>query len=162
LARVSNTMVGISVPAVSEVRSLNGFFEMARQKPGELNWAGVTGSNSFLFEGFLRASKLDIKKVPYRNPVEPANDLAENRVQFYERAVASAQPQVGAGRARILAMLNSVRAPIYPDIPTVAEAGHPALTTDGLVGLFGAPTMPPELRERIAADVVAVMQDDPV
>ena len=67
-----------------------------RAKPGELNWAGVTGANGFMFEAWLKANKLDMKKVPYRNAVEAARDLAENRVQVYESAVAIAQPQIEA------------------------------------------------------------------
>nr|HEV8012434.1 hypothetical protein [Bradyrhizobium sp.] len=43
-----------------------------------------------------------------------------------------------------------------PNVPTVAEAGYPALALDGLVGLFGPPGMPLELRERITADIRAV------
>ena len=105
-----------------------------RAKPGELNWAGVTGANSFMFEAWLKANKLDMKKVPYRNAVDAARDLAENRVQVYQSAVAIAQPQIEAGKIKLLAVLNSVRTPAYPNIPTVAEAGHPALTIDGLVG----------------------------
>src|ERR1043165_8872066 len=115
-----------------------------------------------MFEAWLNASKLDMKKVPYRNAVEAARDLAENRVQLYESAVAIAQPQIEAGKIKLLAVLNSVRTPAYPNIPTVAEAGHPALTIDGLVGLFGPPTMPMAVRERIAADVKEVMESDPI
>src|SRR5262249_33780679 len=51
------------------------------------------------------------------------------------------------------------RAAAIPDIPTVKEAGYPALTLDGLVGLFGPPEMPKETRERIAADVKAASAD---
>jgi tripartite-type tricarboxylate transporter receptor subunit TctC len=53
-------------------------------------------------------------------------------------------------------MANTVRAPSEPNVPTVAEAGYPALALDGLVGLFGPPGMPLELRERITADIRAV------
>ena len=59
-------------------------------------------------------------------------------------------------------MTNTTRAETIPDIPTVAEAGFPALTMDGLVGLFGPPAMPMALRERIAADIKAVMDSDAV
>ena len=44
-------------------------------------------------------------------------------------------------------------------MPTVAQAGFPDLTFDGLVGLYGTRDMPTELRERIAADVKAVLAD---
>ena len=83
-------------------------------------------------------------------------------MQVYESAVAIAQPQLQAGKIKLLAVVNTVRAPAVPDIPTVAEAGQPALTIDGLVGLFGPPTMPMALRERIAADIKEVMESDAI
>ena len=162
IARVSNTFVGITVPVASPANSFIELADLLRAKPGELNWAGVTGANGFMFEAWLKANKLDMKKVPYRNAVEAARDLAEDRVQLYESAVAIAQPQIEAGKIKLLAVLNTVRTPAYPNVPTVAEAGQPALTIDGLVGLFGPPTMPMALRERIAADVKEVMENDPI
>ena len=83
-------------------------------------------------------------------------------MQVYELAVAIAQPQIEFGKIKLLALLNTVRTPAYPNIPTVAEAGQPALTIDGLVGLFGPPFMPMELRERIAADIKEMMESDPI
>jgi tripartite-type tricarboxylate transporter receptor subunit TctC len=162
IARVSNTVVAISVPVSLPVNSLKDVVELARAKPGELNWAGLTGGLDIIFEGWLKSVGADIKKVPYRNPVEAANDLASGRVQLYESAYAIARPQIQAGKIKALAVTNTARASAIPDIPTVAEAGYPALTIDGLVGLFGPPTMPKELRERIAADIKAVMDGDPV
>jgi tripartite-type tricarboxylate transporter receptor subunit TctC len=162
IARVSNTVIGISVPAAMPVKSLAELVALAKSKPGELNWAGVTGALDFSFAGWLKAANLDMKKVPYRNPVEAANDLATNRVQVYESAIAIAQPQLQAGNIKLLAVVNTNRAPVYPDIPTVAEAGQPALTIDGLVGLFGPPSMPMALRQKIAADIKNVMENDAI
>jgi len=162
ISRVSNTIIGISVPKELPVNSFQELVALAKSKPGELNWAGMTGALDFNFAGWLKVANLDMKKVPYRNPVEAANDLAANRVQVYESAVAIAQPQLQAGKIKMLAVVNTSRAPIYPDIPTVAEAGHSALTIDGLVGLFGPPTMPMALRQKIAADIKEVMEADPI
>lgn len=159
IVRVSNTVVTISVPAAMKVGSLRELVAQVRAQPGKLNWAGVTGALDFLLEGFLKGAGLSMTKVPYRNPVEAANDLAEGRVQVYEAAFAIVQPQVQAGKIRILALTNTVRAPAVPDIPTVAEAGYPELAVDGLTGLFGPARMPMALRERIAADVRAVSTD---
>jgi tripartite-type tricarboxylate transporter receptor subunit TctC len=156
IVRISNTVVGISVPTAMNIGSLKELFDLARREPGKLNWAGVTGALDFLFEGFLKESGLDLKKVPYRNPVEAANDLSEGRVQVYESALAIARPQMLAGKIKMLAVTNTTRAPAYPDIPTVADAGFPGLAVDGLVGFFGPADMPTALRDRIAADVRAV------
>ncbi len=162
IARISNTVVTISVPSSSPAKSLKDVVEEARAKPGQLNWAGLTGALDLMFEAWLKSIGLDVKKVPYRNPVEAANDLAANRVQIYESAYAIARPLIQAGKIKALAVTNTARAPAIPNIPTVAEAGFPALTIDGLVGLFGPPTMPMALRERIAKEIKAMIEEDAV
>jgi tripartite-type tricarboxylate transporter receptor subunit TctC len=157
ITRVSNTIITISVPASLNVNSLKELTAMARAEPGKLNWAGVTGALDFVFAGWLKQEGLNINKVPYRNPVDAANDLAEGRVQVYEAALAIVRPQLESGKIKLLAVTNSVRAPTQPNLPTVAEAGYPALTIDGLVGLFGPTGMPLDLRQRITADIRAVV-----
>jgi tripartite-type tricarboxylate transporter receptor subunit TctC len=157
ITRVSNTIITISVPASLNVNSLKELTTMARAEPGKLNWAGVTGALDFIFAGWLKQEGLNINKVPYRNPVDAANDLAEGRVQVYESALAIVRPQLQSGKIKLLAVTNSVRAPTEPNLPTVAEAGYPALTIDGLVGLFGPTGMPLELRRHITADIRAVV-----
>jgi tripartite-type tricarboxylate transporter receptor subunit TctC len=154
---VSNTIITIAVPVGLNVNSLKELAAMARAEPGKLNWAGVTGALDFTFAGWLKQEGLNINKVPYRNPVDAANDLAENRVQVYEAALAIVRPQLLSGKIKLLAVTNSVRAPTEPNLPTVAEAGYPALSIDGLVGLFGPTGMPLELRQRITADIRAVV-----
>src|SRR5262249_38923420 len=162
IARVSNTIITIAVPSPLEVRSLEELIGLTRAQPGKLNWAGVTGALDFLFAGFLHRHGLNMNKVPYRNPVEAANDLAERRVQMYMAALAIVRPQLQTGKIKLLAVTNSVRAPAAPDIPTVKEASFGELTFDGLVGLFGPSEMASEVRERIAADIRAVVVADPV
>ena len=162
IARVSNTIITIAVPSPLEVRSLEELVGLTRAQPGKLNWAGVTGALDFLFAGFLHRHGLNMTKVPYRNPVEATNDLAERRVQMYMAALAIVRPQLQTGKIKLLAVTNSVRAPAAPDVPTVKEAGFGELTFDGVVGLFGPSEMASEVRERIAADIRAVVVADPV
>jgi tripartite-type tricarboxylate transporter receptor subunit TctC len=156
ITRVSNTIIAISVPAALGVNSLDQLVALARSEPGKLNWAGVTGALDFMFAGWLKQEGLDISKVAYKNPVDAANDLAEGRVQVYESALAIVRPQLQTGKIKLLAVTNTVRAPTEPDLSTVSEAGYPALTLDGLVGLFGPTGIPPELCRQISADVSAV------
>jgi tripartite-type tricarboxylate transporter receptor subunit TctC len=159
IARVSNTIIAVAVPVDLPVKSLADLVAMARAQPGKLNWAGSTGAIDFLVAGFLRKAGLDMSKVPYRNQVEAANDLATGRIQLNETAYAIVRPQLQAGKVKLLAVTNGVRAPVLPDIPTVTEAGYPDLALDGLVGFFGPPEMALALRERIAADVESVGAD---
>jgi len=159
IARVSNTIIVMAVPADLPVQSLAEFVALARAQPGKLNWAGTTGAIDFLVAGFLRNAGLSLSKVPYRNQVEAATDLAAGRIQLNETAYAIMRPQLQAGKVKLLAVTNSVRAPVLRDLPTVTEAGYPDLALDGLVGFFGPPEMPLPLRTRIAADVGEVGAD---
>jgi len=159
IARVSNTIIVIAVPTELPVKSLAELVELARAQPGKLNWAGTTGAIDFLVAGFLRKAGLSLSKVPYRNQVEAANDLAAGRIQFNETAYAIVRPQLQAGKVKLMAVTNGVRAPVLPDVPTVTEAGYPDLALDGLVGFFGPPGMPLPLREHIAKDVAEVGAD---
>src|SRR5262249_35417347 len=63
---------------------------------------------------------------------------------------------------KVLAVTSRKRAPTAPEVPTVKEAGHPALELESLVGLFGPRGMPSELRERIAVILGEVAAADPV
>jgi tripartite-type tricarboxylate transporter receptor subunit TctC len=154
IARISNTVIVIAVPAELPVKSMAELVARARAEPGKLNWAGTTGAIDFLFGGFLKNAGIEMSKVPYRNQVEAANDLAANRIQVNETAYAIVRPQLQAGKLRLLALTNSNRVAELPDVPTVTEAGFPDLQLDGLNGFFGPPDMPLALRERMAADVI--------
>lgn len=159
VARVSNTLVAVGVPTSLGVNTLDEFVKLAKEKPGALNWAGTTGAVDFMTAGFLKAADIDVTKVPYKDGVQALNDLAEGRIQLYGAAYAIMRPQVQAGKVKVLALTNKERAAQLPDIPTVIEAKHPAFAIDGLVGLFASPKLSPELRDKIAADVVEAAKD---
>jgi tripartite-type tricarboxylate transporter receptor subunit TctC len=159
IARVTNTLIAIGVPASLGVNTLAEFVKLAKEKPGALNYAGTTGAVDFVVSGFLKEAGIDVPKVPYKDGVQALNDLAEGRIQLYSAAYAIMRPQVQAGKVKVLALMNKERAASLPDIPTAKEAGFPSLTLDGLVGLFGQKQMPAEVRDRIAADVVEAASD---
>ena len=159
IARITNTLISISVPASLNVNSLDQLVALARRQPGKLNRASITGALDLVLSGFLKGIDLEVAKVPYRDPVQAVTDLAEGRIQIYTSAFAIVQSQLQAGTIKALAMTNQTRAPTAPEIPTATQAGYPELAFDGLVGLFGPPNMAPELRERIAADMRAVAAD---
>jgi tripartite-type tricarboxylate transporter receptor subunit TctC len=159
IARVSNTVIAVGVPAAAGINSVNDLIARAKAEPGKLNSAAATGANDFVVTGYLKQSSADITRVPYRDAVQAVNDLAEDRIQLYVAAFAIMRPQVQAGKVKLIAVTNSERAPMLSDLPTVKEAGHPGLTIDGLVGLFGPRDMPKALRDRVAADVMAAAGD---
>jgi tripartite-type tricarboxylate transporter receptor subunit TctC len=159
IARVTNTLIGIGVPASLGVNTLADFVKVAKERPNTLNYAGTTGAVDFVVSGFLKQARVEVTKVPYKDGVQAINDLAEGRIQIYSAAYAIMRPQIDAGKVKVIALMNKDRAASLPDIPSAREAGYPSLTLDGLVGLFGPKKMSTQLRDRIAADVVAAASD---
>lgn len=159
VARISKTVVAVSVPASLGVNSLKELEALARQKPGQLNWTTATGFTDFVFAGFLQTVGLKMAKVPYKNPAGAATDLAAGVIQVYMPAYAIVRPQVAAGKVKVLAVTNRQRAPAIPDVPTASEAGYPSLDFDGLVGLFATREIADAARNKIAADVKDVAAD---
>jgi len=161
IARVSNTVVSIAVPASLKVTSLKELLAMVREQPGKMNWASATGVTDLVFAGYLKGAGLDMDKVSYRDPVSALNDLVEGRIQVYSSAYAIVRTQAQAGRVRVLAVQTHSRVPALPDLPTVADAGVPGLTFDGLVGVLAArpSNLPDVARDRIAADIRTALAD---
>lgn len=157
--RISNTIINVVAPAQLGISNLGELVAKIRSEPGKLNWATITGLNDLLFRSFLATSKLDMVRVPYRDPVQALTDVAEGRVQVYSAAYAITRPQMQAGKIKVLALINSQRAAVLSDIPTAREAGFPAIEFDGLVGLFVRPKTPAAVRQRLLEDIRSAIED---
>jgi tripartite-type tricarboxylate transporter receptor subunit TctC len=162
IVAVSVIVLAISTPASLNIDTLEQLVALARAEPGKLNAAAANGNSDFLLFGFIKNMGLDIAKVPYRDIMQAPNDLAEARIQLLSTSLAVVQPLKRAGRIKILAVTSRQRAPSAPEVPTVVEAGYPALTLESVVGLFAPRAMPDELRKSIAADFRAVAATDPI
>jgi tripartite-type tricarboxylate transporter receptor subunit TctC len=159
VARITSTLISISVPPSLGVGSLQEFVAMARAQPGKLNWVSTTGATDLILHAYIKKSGLDMVRVPYRNPVEALTDTVNGRVHIYWAAHAIVQAQVEAGKLRVIAITNSEPTSLLPGIPTVTQAGFPDLILDGLIGIFSQRTLPQSVRDRIAADVKVVLDD---
>jgi tripartite-type tricarboxylate transporter receptor subunit TctC len=162
IARISNTLVGLVVTPSLKIDTVKDFIAQVKAQPGKLNYSTATGMTDVIFDGYFKNAGLNITRVPYRDVVGPITDVSEGRIQAYVGALAIVQPHIQSGRVKLIAVTNSQRAQTQKDTPTVAEAGFPELSFDGLIGLFGPRNMPAAVRDRIAADVKEAVSDPTV
>ena len=162
IASVSTIVLAMSTSVSLKLTTISDLVSFASAHPGKLNAAAANGNSDFLLFGFLKGAGLDVLKVPYRDILQAPNDLAEGRIQVLMTSLAVVQPHMQAGKIKVLAVTSRKRSPSAPDIPTVAEAGYPALELDSPIGLFGPRGMPIALRERVANELRAVVEADPV
>jgi len=161
VANVTSLFLAATTSTALNVNSMRELVELVRANPGKFNWAAANGNADFLMSGFLKSNGLEMAKVPYRDILQAPNDLAENRIQLLSSSLAIVTPLMQAGKVKVLAVTGRRRAPSAPEVPTVAEAGFPALVMESIGGIFGPRGMPLATREQIAADVRAAVASDP-
>ena len=159
IAQVTDTILTASVPASLKATTLKEFVALAKDVPNTLNAAGAAGVPDFTLGYFLKVQDLPVTKVPYRDIVPAATDLAAGQIQFLLSSAIIVRPLAQAGKVRLLAVTRRERVSLMPDVPTIHEAGYPELSVETTAGLYGPKTMPAELRERLAKDVMEVVAD---
>jgi tripartite-type tricarboxylate transporter receptor subunit TctC len=159
ISAVTNNFLAIAATESLRVDSITQLEQTIRAQPGKLNWAATPGLPLYAFDALLKGNNLEMAQVAYRDFTPALQDFRQGRIQVAVTSIVPLLAQTQTGSGRILAVLNRQRFPSAPEVPTIAEAGHPELTLDAIVGVFGWKDIPTELKERIAADIRAVGAD---
>lgn len=124
-------------PSVA-ARSVGELLALARAKPGQVTYgSGGVGSNSHLATVLLvQMAKADLLHIPYKGLGPAITELVGGQVQLVVSNVSTALPHVRSGRLRLLAVTSGKRFPLFPDTPTVSEAGVPGYESSGWYGMW--------------------------
>ena len=149
-------------PALS-ARSIGELIALAKTQPEKLNYASAgTGSGIHLgTEYFATMAGIKLTHIPYKGSGPALTDLVGGHVAIYFSSLPSALGLVKEGKVRALAVTGAKRSPIFPELPTVAEAalpGYEAVLHYGIVAPAGTPR--PIIDTLGAALWAAVMSDD--
>jgi tripartite-type tricarboxylate transporter receptor subunit TctC len=155
IAAASLPTVVIATSAAIPVTSLEELKLLLKTSSSEHFWSAQSRLRNF-FEAFLKIENLKMTYMPYQKTAEAVQDLGAGRLHILLISLASVQPLMQSGKVRVLAVTSTNRSAAIPAIPTVKEAGYPALTWDGLMGIFGWRDMPEPLRAKIEGDIRAV------
>jgi tripartite-type tricarboxylate transporter receptor subunit TctC len=128
-------------------KSLGELLALARAKPGQVTYgSGGVGSNSHLATVLLvQMAKADLLHVPYKGLGPAIVELVGGQVQLVVSNVSTALPHVKSGRLRLLAVTSGKRFPLFPDTPTVSEAGVPGYESSGWYGMWVTAGTPPSI-----------------
>jgi tripartite-type tricarboxylate transporter receptor subunit TctC len=136
-------------------KTLKEFVGLAREKPGSLSYGspGPGTQGQLVMELFKRVAGIDVLHVPYKGAAAAVTDLIGGQISSVSTTLSTAAGQIRAGRARGLALSSAQRLPEYPDIPTFVEQGYPDLVATVWFSLSGPANTPPEIVEKLNAEV---------
>lgn len=156
IALLGGPPVALVVNAEQPYRDFKGFVAHVSGSAAQgLSWGSPgQGTHGHLGgELFRAAAKLNMVHISYKGAGPAVADLVANQIPAAFMTLSSANAHVNTGKLRLLALSAAKRLPEYPEVPTFAELGYPAITGTTWFALSGPPGMPPAIVEKINAEV---------
>jgi tripartite-type tricarboxylate transporter receptor subunit TctC len=153
VAMVSSSPEVLVVAPQLPVKSVQDLIAYGKANPGKLNFgsAGIGTTPHLAAELFKQRTGIDATHVPYRSIGQSYPDMMANKIQFAFSSIAGALPFTKDDRVRPIATTGLKRSAVYPDQPTVDEAGLKGFEVDLWLGIFAPAGLP--------ADVLAKLND---
>jgi tripartite-type tricarboxylate transporter receptor subunit TctC len=156
---------GTNVLAVNPtlgVKSVKELVALAKDKPGELNYASA-GIGSFQHLGgelFKLAAKVNIVHVPFRGGGPAMLDVLAGNTKIMFSSLVQTTPYIRNGQLLALGTGGAKRSPVLPEVPTIAEAGVPGYEATNWWGILAPAGTPQEIVDKVHA-ALAAAQDSP-
>jgi tripartite-type tricarboxylate transporter receptor subunit TctC len=141
-------------------RSLRELIELARARPGQLNYAsaGVGGINHLALEMLKVRTGVAIEHVPYRGIAPATQDLIGGQVQLLTGTVPALLPLVRDGRIKPLAVTSAVRSTVLPDVPSMVESGLDGVDILNFFALAGPHGLPEHIVQTLNEALAKIVQ----
>ena len=165
IARLAENGSTLAVNA-SEVpaKTLAEFVSYLKANPSKVFYGtgGIGSANHFTMELFEQEAGVKMTRVVYQGVAPATTDLLAGRVQIIALTPTAVVPHMQSGRLRLLAITQSARNPLFPDLPTIAELGYPAATVSVWYALSGPKGLPEDIRKTLEKAMAGVLADPQV
>ena len=154
----------LMVKADSPSKTVKDVVAAAKAQPGKLSYAsgGIGGTHHLSGALFEHSAGIDMIHAPYKSGSAGAQDLMGGQVDMMFEQMYAAMPSIKGGRLRALAITSKVRSPLAPDIPTMGEAGFPAVEVLNWQGIVGPKGLPADIIKILNAAGNKALQDPDV
>jgi len=144
-----------SMPATS----VKDLIELARRKPGELNYgtSGTGSSNHLAAELFKYMAAVDIVKIAYKNNTAAMADLMGGQLHVAFPTAGAAAPYVKSGRLKALAVTSLQPSPLFPGIPAASASGLPDYESNSPIAVFAPARTPRVVIMRLYKEIAQVL-----
>lgn len=164
LTRLITSALVLVVPAASPIRSLADLLKAARTDKGVMYGSFGMGSQPHIWMEMLkRETRGSFQHVAYKGAAPAVQDLMGGHIDTMLDVAANSLPHVRDGKLRALAVVGSEqRLAQLPQVPTIAELGHPGLNLAGWTGVVVRSGTPAPIVAQLQAAVVQAVQSDAV
>jgi len=158
---VAETQSVLCVSGGLEARSVRDVIELAKARPGKLDYgsAGVGSSGHLAMELFRSTAGIDVVHVPFRTSGQWQTEMAAGRIPLSIPTFPAAMAMMRTGKVRCLAVTGVKRSPVLPDLPTVAEGGLPGFVATSWYALLAPRATSDAVIQRVHRAFRAALED---
>jgi tripartite-type tricarboxylate transporter receptor subunit TctC len=149
ITRVGSFTLILVVDPRLPIHSVKELADYARANPGKLTYASGNTAGIVGMETVKRWAELSILHVPYKSTPPAIEDIIAGRVSMMFADFTTALPHVTSGTLRPLAVSRIKRSSLFPDLPTLDEAGVKGFNLDTWAGLVAPTGTPPEVVKKL-------------
>jgi len=151
--------VVIAVTSKLPVNSVKELIALAKEKPGELNYAtaGVGGFQHLASELFKLQAGVDIVHIPFKGGGPAMMDVIAGNTQIAIGSLVQMLPQIKAGKLKALGVGSAKRIAALPEVPTISEAGVPGYEVTNWWGIVVPAGTPRSIIDRLHKELTAVV-----
>ncbi|MGJ7613545.1 MULTISPECIES: Bug family tripartite tricarboxylate transporter substrate binding protein [unclassified Variovorax] len=152
------TPIAIGVRESLGVTTLKQLVDLARSKPGKISYGsyGQGSGGNFVGELLNMAAGIDTVHVPYKGEAPALQDLIGGQIDTAVVSLGGVSRY--PGKIRALAVASPTRFPLYPDVPTFAEAGFPAVNMPGFGALFAPAATPKPILDKLTVEMARILK----
>ncbi len=152
------TPIAIGVRESLNVRTLDQLVALAKSKPGKISYGsyGPGSGGNFVGELLNMAAGIDTVHVPYKGEAPALQDLIGGQIDTAVVSLGGVSRY--PGKIRALAVASPTRFPLYPDVPTFAEAGFPDVNMPGFGALFAPASTPKAIIDKLDAEMARIVK----
>jgi tripartite-type tricarboxylate transporter receptor subunit TctC len=160
VTQVAITPLIMVVPPDSSPKSVKELVDLARAKPGELNYssAGLGSTTGIAGALFRQTTKTDIVHLPFKGLPETHTAIIRGDVALGFSFFAAAGDLIQGGRIRALAVTGPDRLRVLPEVPTFKEAGLPEFEYDSWFGVLAPAGTAKAIVEKVSREIAQVLQ----
>jgi tripartite-type tricarboxylate transporter receptor subunit TctC len=145
ITRVGSFTLMLVVNPTLPIHSIKELVDYAKANPGKLTYASGNTAGIVGMETLKHSAEVSILHVPYKTTAPALEDIIAGRVSMMFADFTSAMPHVAAGTIRALAISRIKRSRLYPDLPTMDEAGIKGFNLDAWAGIVAPAGTPSEI-----------------
>ena len=141
------------------VKTIDELIALSKAKPGTLNYVTAAVPLALYMETLKKEQGADWVRVPFKGGGEAVNAVLSGSTPIALIGEGNVTGQIRAGTMTPLVMLNNIRSPNFPDVPTLAETGYTGPPSRSWYGLFTPAGTPRPIVDKLAKEVAAILSD---